>query len=74
MKALLAALGSALATALAAMQFASGQLDKREAQIERREQRVVELEDALEACKGAPIPRGVTPAQAARAAAAMEAE
>jgi type II secretory pathway pseudopilin PulG len=42
-------------------------LDLRERQIERREQRVGDLEDRLEACEGAPIARGLTPALAARA-------
>ena len=69
---LLTAIGSALATALAAMQFASGQLDKREAQIQRREERVIQLEDELEECRGHPIPRGVTPKAAERDAMRLE--
>lgn len=44
------------------------QLDKREAQIERREKRVADLEDQLEECLDAPIPRGFTPGLAERAA------
>ena len=67
----LTALGSAIATAFAAMSFASGQLDKREAQIARREERVVQLEDWLEECRGRPVARGATPGAASRAARRM---
>lgn len=49
-----------------AYEILAKQLDKRERQIERRELRVNNLEDALEECRGQPVARGATPGLALR--------
>lgn len=77
--AILTALGSALVTAAAqyvgvtrpasdGLAVAERQLDKREAQITRREERIGDLEGALEECIGQPIARGPTRSLASKAA------
>ena len=58
--------------ALETVDVVERQLERREAQISRRELRVNALEDELEVCVGRPIARGATPALAARAAASVD--
>lgn len=58
--------------ALQTVTTVESQLERRDAQITRRESRVNALEDELEGCLGRPVARGATPALAARSLEALE--